>query len=72
MFSRISFYNVASTPDAAFIIGGWDPDPVTTVAKFENDEWSLYGNLQQGRLYHGAISFGEMSMVVGGWTDGAE
>ena len=39
------------------------------IAKFENDEWSLYGNLYKRRLYQGSIASGSLSMVIGGSTN---
>ena len=62
---------MASTPNAAFVIGGTHGthDPyLTKIAKFENDKWSLYGNLIKGRQYHGTISSGSLNMVIGGAT----
>ena len=68
-FSRIVGYSVASTPEAAFVIGGYDGSSKTSViAQFKNDEWSLYGNLQQSRGFHGSITFGTQTLVIGGWT----
>ena len=51
---------------------GWSyssPNQVLDViAKFENNNWSLYGNLQKGRSWHGSISSGGKTMIIGGYT----
>ena len=63
-------YSVASTKEAAFVLGGRAADHSTyydVIAKFENDEWSHFGNLQQGRGYHGAITSGTETMIFGGY-----
>ena len=68
---RISAYSVASTSEAAFVIGGLDGSGSSTVdviAKFENDEWSLLGNLRNGRPAHGSITYGTETLIIGGWT----
>ena len=71
--SSIAVYSVASTKETAFVIGGSnavsdddrDPDFIT---QFKNDVWSFYGNLQKGRSWHGSISIGSKTMVIGGYT----
>ena len=65
MFSRISHYSSADSPDAAYIIGG-----VTTrslVAEFRDDEWRRLDDLNKGRGYHGSITIGSRTMIVGGY-----
>ena len=47
--------------------GWWSAHDV--IAKFENYEWSLYGNLQKGRRGHGSIIFGTDMLVIGGDND---
>lgn len=70
IFSRIVRYATASTPDAAFIIGGWDGSTWSDViARFKDDEWSLYGNLHRRRSGPGSITSGYQTMIIGGWTD---
>ena len=66
----IAGYSVASTSEAAFVIGGYDgSSAVDVIAKFQNDEWSLYGNLRKRRHFHGSITSGTETFVIGGWTD---
>ena len=43
--------------------------PSSVIAKYENDGWSLYGNLKKSRYAHGSITFGTATIVIGGWTD---
>ena len=64
--TRIYRYSTASTPDAAYIIGGRYTQDI--IAEFKEDKWRQAGTLQQGRQQHGSISFGSDTMVVGGST----
>ena len=51
------------------VIGGWDASShFDVIAKFENDEWSLHGNLRKRRNGHGSITFGTGTLVIGGLT----
>ena len=71
-FSSISYYSVASTKEAAFIIGGLNSGDFTyydMIAQFKDDAWSLYGNLQKRRLLHGSITSGDETMIIGGGTN---
>ena len=63
-FSRIYGYSTASTDDAAFIIGG--NDVYDTIAEFRNDQWRNLGSLNKGRFYHGSITVGQETMIIGG------
>ena len=63
-FRRIYFYSVASTNEAAFVIGGTTATDV--IAQFKDDSWSLYGHLQDGRNWHGSITLDGITMVIGG------
>ena len=64
---NIAFYSVSSTNQAAFFIGGYDGNSViSTIAKYENDEWSLYGNLKKCRRFHGSITSGSDTIVIDG------
>ena len=74
-FSRIVAYSVASTPEAAFVIGGVDASEgvwsyLSVIAQFKNDGsgflWSIYGNLRQSRGSHGSITYGTQTLVIGG------
>ena len=53
------------------MIGGSDGfgSFLDVIAKFENNKWSLYGNLQKGRLGHGSITSGTQTIVIGGETN---
>ena len=64
--SRIYRYSAASTPDAAYIIGGRYTQDI--IAEFKDEKWRQLGRLQQGRQQHASISFGKDTMVVGGST----
>ena len=53
------------------MIGGYDESSnLDVIAKFENNNWSLYGNLQKPRDSHGSITSGTQTIVFGGYTDG--
>ena len=70
-FSSISYYSVASTKEAAFIIGGFNSGDFTyydMIAQFKDNAWSLYGNLQRPRYGHGSITLGDKTMIIGGVT----
>ena len=67
IFSQIYFYSVASTNEAAFVIGGFTGNWISNViAQFKENAWSLYGNLQKGRRNHASITYGDMTMIIGG------
>ena len=71
-FRQISAYSVAATSEAAFVFGGdngFAPDFTSDViAKFKNQEWSIFGNLKRRRGRHGSITFGSQCMIIGGMT----
>ena len=69
LFSKISHYSVASTNEAAFVIGGWAGSYSDVIAQFKDNAWSLYGNLQKRRRLHGSITSGDETMVIGGQTN---
>ena len=65
----IAGYSVASTSEAAFVIGGHDgSSSLDVIAKFENYAWSLYENLRKSRNSHGSITSGTKTLAIGGWT----
>ena len=68
---RFIYYSVASTSQAAFFIGGYKAHatPSSVIAKYENDEWSVHGNLKQRRWAHGSIISGADILVFGGISD---
>ena len=66
---RISHYAVASTDESVYIIGGYTnvwPYYTSTIAEYKDGDWKNVGSLAQGRSYHGAITSGSITMVVGG------
>ena len=72
-FRKIYFYSVAATSEAAFVFGGRDGVGISDViAKFKNQEWSIFGNLKRRRSHHGSIKFGSQFMIIGGWTNGGK
>ena len=64
-------YSVAATNQAAFFIGGRYESSVisSVIAKYENDEWSLHGNLHKRRLAHWSITSGTETLIIGGKTN---
>ena len=66
LFSRISQYSTANNPDAAYIIGGYYTQNL--VAEFKNDQWTQLDDLNKGRSYHGSITVGAQTMIVGGYS----
>ena len=66
MFRRISHFSTAHSPDAAYIIGGYHTPNL--VAEFRNDQWAQLDDLNKGRSYHGSITVGAQTMIVGGYS----
>ena len=66
IFSYIYAYSTASTDDAAFIIGGGDV--YDTIAEFRDNQWRNLGSLTKGRRYHGSITIGQETMIIGGYS----
>ena len=64
LFSSISYYSTANTPDAAYIIGGWHTGNL--VAEFRNDKWAQLDYLNKERRAHASITVGTQMMIVGG------
>ena len=64
MFSRISYYSTANSPDSAYIIGGGYTENL--VAEFRDDKWTQLDDLNKGRYLHGSITIGTRTMIVGG------
>ena len=60
------FYSTTSTSNAAYFIGGYYTREV--IAEFKNDSWRQLGTLKKGRSYHGSISLGDETMVIGGYS----
>ena len=65
VFRQVIAYSTASTSEAAYIIGGQNTKAI--IAEFKNDGWRQFGTLKQGRHYHGSITLGDETMVVGGY-----
>ena len=69
ILSNVYRYSTAATDEAAYIIGGYNGSSYSsTIAEFKNDQWRKLGDLTQGRQYHGSISIGHKTMIVGGQT----
>lgn len=64
LFSEISSYSTAQSAHAAYIIGGSYTKNI--VAEFKNDQWNRLDDLKKGRNYHGSITIGTQTMIVGG------
>ena len=65
---KVYYYSTAATDEAAYIIGGVQDSNYysSTIAEFKNAQWRKLGDLTQGRHYHGSISIGHQTMIVGG------
>ena len=46
----------------------WDGGPLSTIAKFSDNQWSLHGHLHQARNSHGSLTFSGLTMVIGGYS----
>ena len=68
--SKINSYSVASTDNAAFIIGGRDVNnnAIDIIAKFQDNEWTRYGSLKAARFLHGSIKSADQTMIVGDYS----
>ena len=66
VFSSIYAYSIASTSEAAYIIGGGYTQGV--IAEYKNDSWRQFGTLLKGRYWHGSIAFGDEAMIIGGFS----
>ena len=67
---KITRYAVASTDNAAFIIGGYDPSIIDIIAKFQDNQWTRYGSLKAARHAPGTITSGDQTMIIGGYSNG--
>ena len=63
----ISEYSATQTSDAAYIIGGFQAPSV--IAEYKNDEWRRLDDLNTGRYWHGSITLGKQTMIIGGYTN---
>ena len=69
-FSYIALYSTASTPDAAYIIGGLYQKSI--VAEFKDNQWNQLASLNKGRHGHGSLSVGDQTIIIGGYTESGE
>ena len=65
----ISHYSATQTSDAAYIIGGFSNNIPSVIAEFKNDEWRRLDDLNTGRYWHGSITLGKQTMIIGGYTN---
>ena len=71
----ISAYSTVATTDAVYIIGGYDficDCYLSTVAKYRNHQWYHVEDLHERRGYHGSITVGEKTMIIGGYSKNYE
>ena len=46
----------------------WNGGPLSTIAKFHDNQWSLHGHLHHARSSHGSITFSGLTIVIGGYS----
>ena len=69
---RISSYGTASTDSAAYILGGFIGDGyssltrISTIAKFQNNEWQKIGDLKEIKSDTSAILHDGEYLIIGG------
>ena len=66
LFSRMYYYSATQTSDAAYIIGGGASQNI--IAEFKNETWRQLDDLNTGRYYHGSITLGSQTMIIGGYA----
>ena len=66
MFFSISHYASVSTQTSVLIIGGWSNGYESSIVEYEDDKWTVIGNLKQARDKHQAILIGSLVMIIGG------
>ena len=64
IFSEISHYSATQTSEAVYIIGGSQPSNI--VAEFKENVWRRLDDLKQGHYWHGSITVGGQTMILGG------
>lgn len=72
---RFSNYASTSTEESVYIIGGFMSDSsignhTPIIAKYTNDEWFNIGSINKPRDGHTAITYGSLTMIIGGWGSG--
>ena len=69
---RISYYGTASTNSAAYILGGYyylnGDQRTSTIAQFQNNQWSKIGDLREAKSSSSAILNNEEYLIIGGGT----
>ena len=69
---RIANYGTASTNSASFILGGYyylnDYKRTSTIAQFQNNQWSKIGDLMEVRSASSAILNNDEYLIIGGKT----
>ena len=70
--TRAFGYAPVTRPGKVFIIGGCCDEDWSSIALFENDEWSLFGRMNQGRINFLTITYGTEVMIIGGSTQNYE
>ena len=69
---RISDYGTASTNSAAYILGGYyhlnGNKRTSTIAQFQNNQWSKIGDLSEAKSSSSAILNNEEYLIIGGET----
>ena len=66
--NEIFGYAAVTRPGKVFILGGCCDGDWSQISIFENDEWSLYGNLKHGRINFMTLTYGTDILVIGGRT----
>ena len=64
IYLRMYYYSTTQTADAAYIIGG--SYSLNVIAEYKNDQWRQIDDLNKGRYYHGSITIGTKTMIIGG------
>ena len=67
---RIAYYATTHTQESVFIIGGWTdgrPKKTSLIARYNDDNWTNVGSLNQAREAHGAIAIEEIVIILGGY-----
>ena len=65
IYFRIVNYASVSTQTSVLIIGGAFP-LLASIFEYEEDKWTVIGNLKQARSYHQVILYGSLIMIFGG------
>ena len=59
-------YATSHTEESVYILGGRCEFTITTIAQFNDNEWTIAGYLTQARYGHGAITVNGITMIIGG------